>query len=70
MGVINDILRDNRFTPEDLPDFEKKLFFKGARLRPYLVRFTVLIFLSSVIATLGVINDSTAKVIGARSSRH
>jgi uncharacterized hydrophobic protein (TIGR00271 family) len=65
MSVINEILRDNRFTPEDLPDFEKKLFFKGTRLRPYLVRFTVLLFLSTVIATFGVINDSAATVIGA-----
>ena len=65
MRVINEILRDNRFTPEDLPGFEKKLFFKGPRLRSYLVRFTVLLFLSTVIATFGVINDSAATVIGA-----
>jgi uncharacterized membrane protein len=65
MSVINEILRDNRFTPQEIPNFEKKLFFKGARLRPYLVRFTVLLFLSTVIATFGVINDSTATVIGA-----
>lgn len=65
MSVINDILRDNRFTPEDLPNFEQKLFFKGPRLRPYLVRFTVLLFLSTIIATFGVVNDSTATVIGA-----
>jgi uncharacterized hydrophobic protein (TIGR00271 family) len=65
MSVINEILRDNRFTPEDLPGFENKLFFKGSRLRPYLVRFTVLLFLSTVIAAFGVINDSTATVIGA-----
>jgi uncharacterized hydrophobic protein (TIGR00271 family) len=65
MNVITEILRDNRFTPEDLPGFEKKLFFKGPRLRPYLVRFTVLLFLSTVIAAFGVINDSTATVIGA-----
>ncbi len=65
MSVINEILRDNRFTPEDLPDFEKKLFHDGPRLRPYLVRFFVLLFLSTVIAAFGVINDSTATVIGA-----
>ncbi len=65
MSVFNEILRDNRFTPEDLPGFEKKLFFKGPRVRPYLVRFTVLLFLSTVIATFGVLNDSTATVIGA-----
>lgn len=65
MSVFNDILRDNRFTLEDLPGFEDKLFFKGSRLRPYLVRFFVLLFLSTVIAAFGVINDSTATVIGA-----
>ncbi len=65
MSVISEILHDNRFRPEDLPVFEKKLFFKGPRLRPYLVRFTVLLFLSTVIATFGVVNDSAATVIGA-----
>jgi uncharacterized hydrophobic protein (TIGR00271 family) len=65
MSVFSEILRDNRFTEEDLPNFEQKLFFKGPRLRPYLVRFTVLLFLSTVIATFGVINDSSATVIGA-----
>jgi len=65
MNVFSEVLRDNRFTPEDLPGFENKLFFKGSRLRPYLVRFTVLLFLSTVIAAFGVINDSTATVIGA-----
>ena len=65
MAVFNDILRDNRFTAEDLPAFKDKLFFRGPRLRPFLVRFTVLLFLSTVIAAFGVINDSTATVIGA-----
>jgi uncharacterized hydrophobic protein (TIGR00271 family) len=58
-------LRDNRFTPENLPDLESKLFFEGDRRRPYLVRFTVLLFLSTIIATYGVLSDSTATVIGA-----
>ena len=65
MSLIDEILRDNRFTPEDLPGFEKKLFFEGPRLRPFLVRFTVLLFLSTIIAAFGVINDSAATVIGA-----
>jgi uncharacterized hydrophobic protein (TIGR00271 family) len=54
-----------RFTPENLPDLESKLFFEGDRRRPYLVRFTVLLFLSTIIATYGVLSDSTATVIGA-----
>jgi uncharacterized hydrophobic protein (TIGR00271 family) len=65
MNALSEILRDNRFTPEDLPDFENKLFFKGPHLWPFLVRFFVLLFLSTVIAAFGVINDSTATVIGA-----
>jgi uncharacterized hydrophobic protein (TIGR00271 family) len=65
MTVFSSILRDNRFTPQDLPAFESKLFFKGPRLRPYLVRFTVLLFLSTIIAAFGVVNDSVATVIGA-----
>jgi uncharacterized hydrophobic protein (TIGR00271 family) len=65
MSIFSEILRDNRLTPEELPKFEQKLFFKGSRLRPFLVRFTVLLFLSSIIATFGVISNSTATVIGA-----
>jgi uncharacterized hydrophobic protein (TIGR00271 family) len=51
--------------PEDLPDFEAKLFFEGAKRRVNLERFAVLLFLSTVIATFGVLGDSTATVIGA-----
>jgi len=53
------------FTPEDVPGFERRLFFEGARRRQYLERFGVLLFLSAVIATMGVIGDSAATVIGA-----
>jgi len=51
MKLLSQILRDNRFTSEGLPDLESKLFFEGDRRRPYLVRFTVLLFLSTIIAT-------------------
>jgi hypothetical protein len=51
--------------PEDLPQFEAKLFFEGAKRRVNLERFAVLLFLSTVIATYGVLGDSTATVIGA-----
>jgi uncharacterized hydrophobic protein (TIGR00271 family) len=59
------IVKDNRFTPENLPELEGKLFFEGDKRLPYLVRFTVLLFLSTIIATFGVLQDSTATVIGA-----
>lgn len=65
MGLLSEIYKYNRFTHEDLPEFEGKLFFEGDRRRPYTVQFTVLLFLSTVIATYGVINDSAATVIGA-----
>jgi len=65
MSKFSELFRENKFTPEDVPSFEKKLFFEGVRQRPYLVRFVVLIFLSTVIASGGIIIDSTATVIGA-----
>jgi len=65
MASLSAILRDNRYAPDDIPELESKLFFEGDRSRRYLVRFTVLLFLSTVIAANGVIEDSTATVIGA-----
>ena len=65
IDLLSNIMRDNRFTAENLPDLEKKLFFEGKRRRPYLVRFSVLLFLSTIIASGGILVDSTATVIGA-----
>jgi uncharacterized hydrophobic protein (TIGR00271 family) len=65
MGILRNIIDDNKFTPEDLPAFEAKLFFEGAKRRVDLERFVVLLFLSTVIAIFGVIGDSVATVIGA-----
>jgi uncharacterized hydrophobic protein (TIGR00271 family) len=65
MDVLRNITDDNRFVPEDVPAFEAKLFFEGAERRVNLERFAVLLFLSTVIATYGIIGDSTATVIGA-----
>ena len=65
INVLSGIMRDNRFTEENLPELERKLFFEGNRRRPYLVRFTVLIILSAIIASGGIVADSTATVIGA-----
>lgn len=41
------------------------LFFTGPKLRPYLVRFSTLLSLSVIIATYGILSDSSAVVIGA-----
>jgi len=65
MAGLSTILQDNRYAPADCPKLESKLFFEGDRSRRYLVRFVVLLFLSTVIATEGVIEGSTATVIGA-----
>jgi uncharacterized hydrophobic protein (TIGR00271 family) len=65
VGVLQKIIHDNRFAPADVPKFEAKLFFEGSKQQAYLVRFGVLLFLSTIIATMGVIGDSTATVIGA-----
>jgi uncharacterized hydrophobic protein (TIGR00271 family) len=40
------------------------LFFTGARLRPYLFRFFILLGLSVIIASFGILSNSTAVVIG------
>ena len=65
MGLLSNIVQDNKFTPEDVPVFEAKLFFEGAKRRKDLEQFAVLLFLSAVIATYGVMGDSVATVIGA-----
>ena len=65
MTSLSSILKDNKFTLADVPAFESSLFFEGDRAQGYIVRFTILLFLSTVIATQGVIGDSTATVIGA-----
>ena len=65
MVSLSKILKDNTFTQADLPEFENELFFEGDRRQRYLVQFAVLLFLATVIAAEGVIEDSTATVIGA-----
>lgn len=65
LELLRNIIHDNKFTPEALPLFEEKLFFEGAKRRINTERFAVLLFLSTVIATYGVLGDSTATVIGA-----
>jgi len=65
MGLLQNIIDDNKFTPDDVPEFEDKLFFEGAKRRVNLERFTILLFLATVIATYGVLGDSVATIIGA-----
>jgi uncharacterized hydrophobic protein (TIGR00271 family) len=65
MGIIRNIIDDNKFSPTDIPAFEAKLFYEGTKRRSDLEGFAALLFLSTFIATYGVIGDSTATVIGA-----
>ena len=55
----------NRFDPGYLPVFESKLFFEGEKRNRQIMNFIVLLSLATVIATYGVVTDSTASVIGA-----
>ena len=65
MNILRNIIDDNKFMPQDVPRFEEKLFFEGEKRRVNLERFAVLLVLSTIIATYGVIGDSVATVIGA-----
>lgn len=50
---------------DDLDRMREALFFRGMRKRAKTSKFWVLLLLAGVIATLGVMQDSTATVIGA-----
>ncbi len=65
MNIIKSIFRDNMFRKDDLQLFVSKFYYEGSRRKQYLVRFGVLTVLSAVIAAYGVLDDSTATVIGA-----
>lgn len=65
MNIFQSVFRDNMFRKSDLSEFVGKFYYEGTRRRQYLVRFGVLTVLSAVIAAYGVLDDSTATVIGA-----
>ena len=65
MEILRSFLDVDKFEHADIARFKEKLFFEGAKRPLNLERFGVLLFLSVVIATYGVIGDSTATVIGA-----
>jgi uncharacterized hydrophobic protein (TIGR00271 family) len=65
VSLFSGIMRDNVFQPQDVPAFEAKLFFEGVKRRQHYEQFGVLLFLATVIATAGLVSDSTATVIGA-----
>lgn len=57
--------REIRFDPEYLTAFQDKMFIEGPRTTRRLTNFFVLLLLATVIATYGVLSNSTATVIGA-----
>ena len=59
LGVL---ARKIGFDPEYLAAFEAKLFISGPKTARRLTNFFVLLLLATVIATYGVISDSTATV--------
>jgi uncharacterized hydrophobic protein (TIGR00271 family) len=65
MSILSEMFRENKFTPQDVPRFEAKLFFEGTARRMHYEQFGVLLVLATIIATAGVLGDSTATVIGA-----
>jgi len=54
-----------RFNPDYLPAFEEKLFFEGPLTARRLTNFFALLLFAIIIATYGILSDSSATVIGA-----
>jgi hypothetical protein len=52
-------------TQVDIKQMRDRLFFEGPERNRRLSRYWLLLLLSAVIATAGVVSDSTATVIGA-----
>ena len=53
------------FDPSYLPEFEDKLFIEGPQTARRLTNFFALLLFATIIATYGVLSNSTATVIGA-----
>ncbi len=62
---LRTLARKVSFDPAYLEVFEAKMFIQGPRTAQRLINFFVLLLLATVIATFGVLSDSTATVIGA-----
>ena len=63
---IRELLADRELSPQDRRDVLEDLFVFGKdNQRPFLIRMSVLMVLSTIIATAGLLSDSAAVVIGA-----
>ncbi|MDY6796610.1 MAG: DUF389 domain-containing protein [Actinomycetota bacterium] len=65
MFRLGEALHGRPVGTEDVEWLQEKLLFDRMPVRDRFLRFFVLIFLSGIIATYGVVSDSTADVIGA-----
>lgn len=68
MQIKKELLQGNLqlgFDPEYLSAFEAKVFYDGPQNTRRLINFFILLLLSTVIATYGVLSGSSATVIGA-----
>ena len=64
-STLRTVARKIGFDPDYVEAFEDKLFIEGPQSARRLTNFFVLLLLAAVIATFGLISDSTASVIGA-----
>lgn len=64
-STLRTVARKIGFDPDYVEAFENKLFIEGPQTARRLTNFFVLLLLATVIATYGLISDSTASVIGA-----
>jgi uncharacterized hydrophobic protein (TIGR00271 family) len=63
---LQQLLADRGLTPEERREVLEDLFIFGKKNRnPYMVRMSILLVLSTMIATAGLLSDSAAVVIGA-----
>lgn len=65
LQILGSWLAERELDDGDRQRLESKLFFEGDARKARLSRFTVLLALSVLIATFGILADSTAVVIGA-----
>jgi uncharacterized hydrophobic protein (TIGR00271 family) len=64
-NIVQTQTRKGGFDPNYLEAFQDKVFIEGPQTKRRLINFFVLLCLATVIATYGVLSNSTATVIGA-----
>ena len=63
--VAKDGKRRKSLSPEQRREILNQLFFEGEARMPYVKQFYLLLALSAIIASLGLVRNSSAVVIGA-----